>query len=364
MTTMRSKQLRGYWTEDEMRTWACDDALFVHMFPRGEHAGYPSACGKVIQQPGLSEDLGTLAPLEDWGNGNNTSVLCTDCLDLWWKGPDGRTLHLPEIRYANLWTFTRFMGVWSHLVDSGTIAACGTDTGTRVSAPLLEIAEDLRTRTSGDVEVCYTCAVIWDTQAGRDAGMDASEGRQWGYAHDDHERVHRFWNLDLSGGTVELTHCAPYRMPMTSGTWTPGTLDEFVDPEVPPCPICLTTTEEPDVLVTETPCVPSTQTEQDVVREKAQEVRNAAQKVVQERQSPVASRMRARIHRIIDRGSLQNELPHEAEFVVRHYLNHYREEIAQELEGHADERDALADLCELEGTGSGVPDRRAASCYR
>jgi hypothetical protein len=303
--------------------------------------------------------------------------LCTDCLDLWWNGPS--TQHVKTL-FADLWTYAETASAPVHLWRTGTVAACGVDTGTRVTASLREIVEDYRTRAVDYVpDVCHTCAVIFDIQAGREAGMDASEGRGWGHAYGSYasDHLHRFWSLDLAGGTTELTYCTPYRVPMFDEPR--GTLDEFVDPEVPPCPVCLTATEEPGVPVpctSEEACTPSTEAERDAVREKAQEVRQAAQEVMQERESSAASRMSGRIAtsfiRVFREGADRKGVltpewgessQKEADFLVRLYLDQYRAEIAAELEGHAEERDAIGDLAVMEGHHGGA-DRRAATCYR
>jgi hypothetical protein len=372
---MTDKNTRHHWTEDEMRTWACDEALFVHMFPSGAHAGYPSVCGRVVQRPGLSEESGELAPLKDWGNGNKGCALCTDCLDLWWNGPS--TQHVKAL-FADLWTYAETASAPVHLWRTGTVAACGADTGTRVTAPLADIVEDYRTRAVKHLpDVCHTCAVIFDIQAGREEGMDASEGRGWGHAYGSYasDHLHRFWSLDLAGGTTELTYCTPYRVPMFDEVR--GTLDEFVDPEVPPCPICLTATEEPGVVVPCTPeevCTPSTEAERDAVREKAQEVRQAAQKAVQECESPTARELLNWTHELLGKMFEEGHVSqgeynpsnifkvHISSYVTN-FLNRYREEIATDLEGHADERDAVGDLAVMEGHHGGA-DRRAATCYR
>lgn len=361
-----------YWTEDEMKTWACDDDLYVHMFPGGPVPGTAAACGQVRMRENVVAD--ECGPIHAWGNGNVDNVLCNECLDLWWNGPGTRGVRAPGTRFTDAWTYARLPTAWSHLVGSGTIAACGTDTGTRVSAPLLEIAEDLHTRTSGDVNVCHPCAVIWDAQCARDAGRGEDEGHGWAGAYGDGKYVHLFRPVDLTwGGTLYVTWCAPHRVPILGGQW--ASLDEWVDPVVPPCPTCLTATDTPTPETPEDSDAASVAAYQAEVKEKAQAVCRAAQKAVQTRRSPAASQMNARIRNglvkaydtgdrdVVPLGAAHEEYAEEASFIVHHYLNQYRAEIAAELEGHADERDAMGALMDAEDQ-NGAPDRRAATCYR
>lgn len=443
------------WTEDEMRTWVAHGDLgnmTVHMFPCGTHPGYPSVCGAVTQREGVSEEDGTAAPLEDWGNGNKDNTLCTACLDAWWNGPDSvhwaRPTHPVERRFTDEWVYPGDKSVSIHLTRTAGYAACGIELHTRITASMATVLEDYRLRKVKVPGVCHTCAVIWDAQCARDAGMDASEGRGWGTVYGDGFIVHRFWHLDVMGldTPVELTHCTPHRAALI--TVQRGTLDEWVNPEPEICPVCLTTDYLPHmpqgVVVTpedeaeaEVPeqtgppvdlwgrsvglyhwvsnpvqddlkqapaCSPDRRFVQvpfsayagvlhrkdprcdtcdglyraaldayrDTVKEKAQEVRKAAQKAVQERESPAANRLAARIandflsfHRAGAEKSPFNAqgAQKEADHLARIYLGQFAQELAAMLEDRVDDAELMAEFVEVDGQ-DGNPDRHRGQAYR
>lgn len=364
-----------YWTEDEMKTWACDDDPYVHMFPGGPVPGTAAACGQVRMRENVVAD--ECGPIHAWGNGNADNVLCNECLDLWWNGPGTRGVRAPGKRFTDAWA-VHHNGDTIHLTSESTRtqAACGEGRLYDWHNTLKNLV-DARSNVGLSVDVCHPCAVIWDAQCARDEGMGEDEGRGWGYAEGDHSRLHRFWCLDLSGGTAELSHCAPYLMPRINGNGGSGTLDEWVDPVIPPCPTCLTATDTPTPETPEDSDAASVAAYQAEVKEKAQAVCRAAQKAVQTRRSPAATWMvtairnsllkafdvDARMDEVSSRIEARAVYTETASALIRHYLGQYRAEIATELDQHADERDAMGALMDAEDQ-NGAPDRRAATCYR
>lgn len=233
------KPLPRYWRPSEMQTWAAPEGGLVHMFPEGIGWKTLSACGQSVMKRDPEEE--EYGPLEEWANGSpNRRELCTDCLDLWWNGP----AHRRDRMYEDLWSATTYGNgkLTSHLCAGGVYqTACGIGHDDFTPVPLVQ---------RNDTRVCHRCAVIWDTQQARRAGMDDSEERGWGAAYGDGEKIHRFRNHDMQlGGTLEVTYCTPHRVPMLGHMR--GTLDEYVDPVVDPCPVCLVATDEAEAEVPE-----------------------------------------------------------------------------------------------------------------
>lgn len=233
------KPLPRYWTPSEMQTWAAPEGGLVHMFPEGIGWKTLSACGQSVMKRDPEEE--EYGPLEEWANGSpNRRELCTDCLDLWWNGPADRR----DRMYEDLWSATTYNNgrLMSHLCAGGVYrTACGTGHGDFTPVPLAQ---------RNDAVVCHDCAVIWDTQQARRAGMYA---REWGHAYEEQNNmVHRF--REELNGTVRLTYCDPRRVPLLDEPT--GSLDEYVDPIVDPCPVCLVATDEAEAEVPEAIAAP------------------------------------------------------------------------------------------------------------
>lgn len=332
--------LPRYWRPSEMQTWAAPEGGLVHMFPEGIGWKTLSACGQSVMKRDPEEE--EYGPLEEWANGSpNRRELCTDCLDLWWNGP----AHRRDRMYEDLWTGLMHVngGALAHLWASNHRTACDSAQSDRAPVPMSQLP---------NATVCHDCAVIWDTQQARRAGMDDSEGRGWGAAYGDADRVHRFRTVELDA-TVELTYCTPHRVPRIEGSR--ATLEEF-ERLTPACPVCLVATDEAEAEVPE----PNTGTEAEVP---------------EERRSPVGVELQTYVHELLAKmlrdGSVSQTGEYRPTDVFRvhvdsylaRFLMRYREEIATELRSVADQCEAIAELVELNGD-DGAANRRNAVTYR